>query len=86
MWKFVEVFNEELKNDLMKSHQLHSSDISNIEGFVMTDEEIDELNIKDKNVIIRRIPKRYQGCIADFIADYWDGDYTFERKKYVLIR
>lgn len=86
MWKFVEVFNEELKNDLMKTHQLHSSDISEIEGFVMTDEEIDELNIKDKNVRIRRIPKRYQGYIADFIVDYWDGDYTFERQKYVLMR
>lgn len=85
MWKFLEVFNEELKNDLMKTHQLHSSDISEIEGFIMTDEEIDELNIKNKNVRIRRIPKRYQDCIDDFITDYWDGDYTFERKKYIRV-
>lgn len=86
MWKFIEVFNEELKNDLIKTHQLHSSDISEINGFVMTDEEIDELNIKDKNVKIRRIPKRYQENIDEFIEDYWDGDYTFERKKYIRVK
>ena len=86
MYHFVEPKDNEIKEILNESHQLHSSDISQIKGFVMTDEELDEYNLRNNNKVkIRKIPKRYQNCIDDFITDYWDGNYSFERKKYIRV-
>jgi hypothetical protein len=86
MYYFVEAFGKD--KEWMKSQfgTPESSDISDIEGWVLTQGEINNI---DKEVyldlIIRDIPEMYQDCIEDFKTDYWDGEFTFEKKRWIEV-
>lgn len=83
MYYFVEAFGEDKEWMESQFGYPESSDISDIEGWVLTQGEINNI---DKEVyldlIIRDIPERYQDCIEEFKTDYWDGEFTFEKKRW----
>lgn len=83
MYKFVEAVGNRLGDNYrwMEEHFGHpeSSDISPICGWVLDEDQISKIEVE---VRIRRIPKRYQDNIEDFKADYWDGEFVFEKKFY----
>ncbi len=87
MYYFVEAGTKEAYNCLFDIYgNPESSDISDIEGWVLTQGEINNI---DKEVyldlIIRDIPEMYQDCIEDFKTDYWDGEFTFEKKRWIEV-
>ena len=79
MYYFVEAFGE--YKEWMESQfgYPESSDISDIEGWVLTNDQIKTIKV---DVKIREIPERYQDCIEEFKTDYWDGEFTFEKKRW----
>lgn len=82
MYYFIEARNKEdkllIKNLLGRPE---SSDISDIEGWTVDDLKLEEIK-KLYKVIIYNIPERYQDCIEEFKTDYWDGEFTFEKKRW----
>ena len=78
MYKFVVPLNDQAYDYLYKKYgEPESSDISEIIGWVVNvDVTFSELYIKEY-----KIPKRYQNNIENFKTDYWDGNFTFERKQ-----
>ena len=78
MYYFVEAFGEDKEWMESQFGYPESSDISDIEGWVLTDDQIKTIKV---DVKIRDIPERYQDCIEEFKTDYWDGEFTFEKKK-----
>lgn len=45
---------------------------------MVVNDDVDLLNL---NIKEHKIPKRYQNNIEDFKTDYWDGNFTFEKKQ-----
>ena len=87
MWYFI-VTTED--NDRYISdkynYKLHSSDVCDLEGFVVNEEQIDILN-KDENIntndtdfLLIVLPDKYQNNVNEFISDYWDGNFSFRKK------
>jgi len=87
MWYFVQAINPEDEMFLIDMlGRPHSSDISDIEGFIVEDDRLKEIK-KSCKVKVYDIPERYQDCIDDFVTDYWDGDFSFDfDKKYVEVK
>lgn len=79
MYYFVEAFGEDKEWMESQFGYPESSDISDIEGWVLTNDQIKTIKV---DVKIRNIPERYQDCIEDFKTDYWDGEFTFEKKRW----
>lgn len=61
-----------------------SSDISDIIGWALTEEQIKELDPKQYKKW--DIPEQYQDNIELFRMDYWDGDFSFEKPNYVEVK
>ena len=59
-----------------------SSDISDIEGWVVEDGKLRELE-NSCHFVVYDIPERYQNDIDEFKTDYWDGEFTFEKKRWI---
>ena len=79
MYYFVEAFGEDKEWMESQFGYPESSDISDIEGWVLTNDQIKTIKV---DVKIRNIPKYYQDCIEEFKTDYWDGEFTFEKKRW----
>lgn len=79
MYYFVEAFGEDKEWMESQFGYPESSDISDIEGWVLDDNQIKTIKV---DVKIRNIPERYQDCIEEFKTDYWDGEFTFEKKRW----
>lgn len=79
MYYFVEAFGEDKEWMESQFGCPESSDISDIEGWVLTNDQIKTIKV---DVNIRNIPDRYQDCIEEFKAHYWDGEFTFEKKRW----
>ena len=82
MYYFVEAFGKDKEWMEKQFGTPESSDISDIEGFVVEDDRLKEIK-KACKVKVYDIPERYQDCINDFVTDYWDGDFTFEQKRWI---
>lgn len=82
---FFARFNDNLLNKIKTRYKyfVHSSDISPIEGIVVTEDDLDILNQEfdlsgNTKCILYMIPQNYQEDIKAFETDYWDGNFTFD--------
>ena len=87
MYYFAEAGNKEAYEWMYNKYGCpESSDISEIEGWVLTQSELNEISKEVfSDMIIRDIPEQYQDCIDDFRTDYWDGEFTFEKKRWIEV-
>ena len=78
MYYFIEAKNNITYNYLKEKYgHSESSDISPIEGWVVEENELDDIKGKYNKY---EIPEYYQDDIDLFKEDYWDGEYTFDGK------
>jgi len=84
MYYFIEAYDKEdaaFLRDIFGRPE--SSDISDIEGWVIDKDKLVEVQ-KACRVIVHEIPEHYQDNIKSFVMDYWDGEFSFDfEKKYV---
>ena len=78
MYKFVVPLNVQAYDYLYEEYgEPETSDISEIIGWVVDDND----NLSNLKIKKYKIPNRYQNYIEDFKTDYWDGNFTFEKKR-----
>lgn len=88
MYRFVEALGDNTYAYLRKKFgYAESSDISPIVGWVLDEKQVDELmQIKELIFKVFDIPEEFQDDITGFKAQYWDGDFVFEKNRYSFIK
>ena len=78
-------FLDKINSETEYNFKMNSSDVSQIEGIVITSEELNDLNNRYTELndatkcLVLIIPSKYQNNIKDFITDYWDGEFIFDK-------